>query len=207
MTRGRKRKSRSGKNRRDKGAAQTVTADRTKDAVSGTAASPGASGALAPAAQTRRSFLTTAWLWLGGIALAEYLWLAFEFLRPGSRSEAREASATLVVAGPVDRFEPNSVTPFQEGRFYLARLADGSFLALFRECTHLGCTVPWVAEEERFICPCHSSAYDITGTVLSPPAPRPLDLYAVRIEHGLVKVDTSDPIHRRSFDPSQAVRS
>ncbi|MEJ2371911.1 MAG: Rieske 2Fe-2S domain-containing protein, partial [Gemmatimonadales bacterium] len=109
--------------------------------------------------------------------------------------------------GPVDRFEPNSVTPFQEGRFYLARLADGGFLALFRECTHLGCTVPWVAGEGRFICPCHASAYDITGTVLSPPAPRPLDLYAVRIEHGLVKVDTSSPIHRSSFEPSQVVRS
>lgn len=161
----------------------------------------------APAPQTRRSFLAKAWLWLGGIALAEYLWLAFEFLRPGSRSEAKGVSAAIVVAGPVDRFEPGSVTPFQEGKFYLARLEDGGFLALFRECTHLGCTVPWVAGEGRFICPCHASAYDITGTVLSPPAPRPLDLYEVRIEHGLVKVDTSRPIRRSRFETSQAVRA
>lgn len=138
--------------------------------------------------------------------MAEYLWLAFEFLRPGSRSKAGEAAPALMVAGPVDRFAPNSVTAFPEGKFYLARLGDGGFLALFRECTHLGCTVPWVAEEERFVCPCHASAYDITGTVLSPPAPRPLELYAVRIEHGLVKVDTSQRISRSGFDPSQAVR-
>ncbi|UCG75766.1 MAG: ubiquinol-cytochrome c reductase iron-sulfur subunit [Gemmatimonadota bacterium] len=159
------------------------------------------------AARTRRSFLARAWLWLGGIALGEYLWLAFEFLRPGSRSEPTGTSGAIVVAGPVGGFAPGSVTPFPEGRFYLARLADGGFLALLRECTHLGCTVPWLAAEDRFVCPCHASAYDITGTVLSPPAPRPLDLYAVRIEHGLVKVDTSRTIRRERFDPSQAVRS
>ena len=36
----------------------------------------------------------------------------------------------MIVAGPVDRFEPGTVTAFPEGRFYLARLAGGGFLAL-----------------------------------------------------------------------------
>ena len=65
----------------------------------------------------------------------------------------------------------------------------GGFLALARRCTHLGCTVPWVEDEDRFVCPCHASAFDITGDVLSPPAPRPLDIFAVRIENDIVKVD------------------
>jgi len=107
----------------------------------------------------------------------------------------------------VDRFEPGSVTAFPEGRFYLTRLADGGFLALHRECTHLGCTVPWVAAEDRFVCPCHASSFDITGDVLSPPAPRPLDIFPVRIENAIVKVDISKIIKRQSFVSSQVVRS
>jgi cytochrome b6-f complex iron-sulfur subunit len=111
----------------------------------------------------------------------------------------------MVVAGPEERFEPGTVKAFPQGKFYLARLEDGGFLALGRECTHLGCTVTWLAEENRFLCPCHASAFDIHGDVLQPPAPRSLDLYAVSIENREVKVDISKRSRRSVFEPSQAV--
>ena len=104
------------------------------------------------------------------------------------------------------RFEPGSVTAFPEGKFYLARLADGGFLALSRECTHLGCTVPWDSESGRFVCPCHASAFDIEGAVLGAPAPRPLDLFAVRIENDIVKVDVGERLQRSTVEATQAVR-
>ena len=153
----------------------------------------------------RRRFL--AWLWAGltGALVLELGWVASTFLRPRSRAAA--ADARLFVAGPADSFAPGSVTAFPDGRFYLARLADGGFLALHRECTHLGCTVPWVATEDRFVCPCHASSFDITGNVLSPPAPRPLDIFPVRIENNIVKIDVSKIIKRQSFMASQVVRS
>lgn len=157
-----------------------------------------------PPGTSRRSFLSRLWLGLGGVALAEYLWLVLEFLRP--RAGAVEAPGILVV-GPVDRFEPGSVTAFPAGRFYLSRLSDGGFLAVSRECTHLGCTVPWMKDEGRFVCPCHSSAYDIRGEVVEPPAPRALDLYPVRIENGIVKVDTGQTRKRRHFEASQVTRA
>ena len=51
----------------------------------------------------------------------------------------------------------------------------------------------------------------IIGTLalrpLSPPAPRPLDVFAVRIENNIVKVDIRRPIRRQSFVSSQVVRS
>lgn len=153
---------------------------------------------------SRRSFLGRLWLALGSLALAEYVWLVVEFLRP--RPAAAEA-AGILIAGPVDRFEAGSVTAFPAGKFYLTRLADGGFLAVSRECTHLGCTVPWMAEEGRFVCPCHSSEYDIRGDVLSPPAPRALDLHPVRIENGIVKVDTGRTLRRPYFEASQVVRA
>ena len=156
---------------------------------------------------SRRSFLGRVWLLLGGVALAEAAWVVSDFFKP-RRSRAQTTNDdSVIVAGSVDRFEPGSVTAFPQGRFYLARLADGGFLALHRECTHLGCTVPWVAAEERFVCPCHASSFDITGDVLSPPAPRPLDVFPVRIENDIVKVDIRRPIKRQSSVASQVVRS
>jgi len=108
---------------------------------------------------------------------------------------------------PVERLAPGSVTAFPEGRFYLARLEDGGFLALDRTCTHLGCAVPWVSSQKRFVCPCHASAFDIRGDVLSPPAPRALDLLPVRIENGIVKVETGRPIRRQRFERDQVTRA
>jgi cytochrome b6-f complex iron-sulfur subunit len=158
----------------------------------------------ATAAPTRRGFFRQAWLVLAGLAVLEYVWVALNFLRPRLTPEQ---AAGVVVAGPAENFEPGSVTPFPRGKFYLSRLDDGGFLALSRECTHLGCTVPWLDDEGRFICPCHASEYDQRGVVVSPPAPRPLDLFAVRIENGVVKVDTSEPLKRSIFEDSQVTEA
>jgi cytochrome b6-f complex iron-sulfur subunit len=155
-------------------------------------------------APERRSFLRIAWLGIGGAALAEAAWVVAAFLRP--RPRAAKDAGGLVVAGPSDAFAPGSVTAFPAGRFYLVRLADGGFLALHRQCTHLGCSVPWDEASGRFACPCHASVFDLRGDVLAPPAPRPLDLFAVRIENGIVKVDVSVPIRRSAFDATQVTK-
>jgi cytochrome b6-f complex iron-sulfur subunit len=148
---------------------------------------------------SRRTFLWRLWLALGGLAVLEYALAAADFLRP-RRARSRDDGDGIVIAGPIDRFEPDSVAAFPKGKFYLARLEDGGFLALSRECTHLGCTVPWSSYDHAFVCPCHASSFDITGNVLSPPAPRALDLHPVRIENGVVKEDTNTRLKRRSFD-------
>jgi cytochrome b6-f complex iron-sulfur subunit len=151
---------------------------------------------------TRRSFLSMLWLGLGGLVLLEYVAVAINFFRPRATRSTPDQDM-LVVAGPVERFERDTVSAFPAGKFYLARLTDGGFLAMSRECTHLGCTVPWSAHRHAFVCPCHASTFDITGNVLSPPAPRALDLHPVRVENGVVKVDTGKKLRRQSFDATQ----
>ena len=162
---------------------------------------PAAPGAERP---ERRSFLKVAWLSIGIAALSEASWIVLSFLKP--RPKAPKSAGNLVVAGPSDGFKSGSVTAFPAGRFYLVRLEDGGFLALSRQCTHLGCSVPWDEASGRFACPCHASVFDLRGDVLAPPAPRPLDLFAVRIENGIVKVDVSAPVRRSAFEASQVVR-
>lgn len=139
-------------------------------------------------------------------AFAELVWVLTSFLRP-RKPVATEDDENIITAGPIDRFDPGSVTAFPQGKFYLVRLKDGGFLALSRECTHLGCTVPWVPDENRFICPCHASSFDITGNVINPPAPRALDLFPVTIENNIVRVDISAARKRKRFEKGQVVRA
>ncbi len=151
---------------------------------------------------SRRDYLKTAWKVLGLVAAAEFAAALTAFLWPRAKGESDQGTA-VVEAGPVAEFTPASVTAFPKGRFYLVRLADGGFLALSSRCTHLGCTVPWNEKSKTFPCPCHASVFDMTGNVDSPPAPRALDLFPVRIEAGVVKVDTRNRIQRQRFERSQ----
>lgn len=152
---------------------------------------------------TKRDLLTRLWSGLGIVALFEFLGVGAVFLRPRKPRVKIGGFGELIVAGGIDQFQPDTVTAFRKGQFYLARLEDGGFLALSRKCTHLGCTVLWAPEENRFKCPCHASIFDITGNVVAPPAPRPLDVYPLSIENSIVKVNTGKPARRRQFERSQ----
>jgi len=154
---------------------------------------------------TRRSFINIVWLILGGVALAEFVAVAFAFFRPRKLKARGEDADSIITAGAVERFAPNSVTAFVRGKFYLVRLEDGGFLSLSRTCTHLGCSVPWIEKEMKFACPCHGSAFDITGNIIEAPAPRALDIYPITIENKIIKVDTRKPIKRHNFSVEQVV--
>ncbi|GAB4484640.1 MAG: Rieske (2Fe-2S) protein [Anaerolineales bacterium] len=153
---------------------------------------------------TRRDFLQMAWALFGGVAVLETAGVFWAYLQPRL---AEGEFGSVITAGAVDDFPPNSVTHISNGRFYVVRLGDGGFLAIYHRCTHLGCTVPWDGQAQKFICPCHSSEFDQQGAVKNPPAPRPLDLFPVSIEDGLVKVDTAKPLQRQGFEIAQVVYS
>jgi cytochrome b6-f complex iron-sulfur subunit len=149
---------------------------------------------------TRGEFLQIGW---GLSLLGLFMQAGTAFARYFMPRAESGAFGTQVVAGRVDEFQPGTVSHVQKGRFYLARLEDGGYLALWHSCTHLGCTVPWREDESRFHCPCHSSIFTSVGEVVSGPAPRPLDLFPIEVVDGNLVVNTSQPIQRSKFDPSQ----
>jgi Rieske Fe-S protein len=57
------------------------------------------------------------------------------------------------------------------------------FIAMSNVCTHLGCRVRWIADQEQFLSPCHNGIFDKAGNVVSGPPPRPLDRYEVKVEN------------------------
>jgi len=149
----------------------------------------------------RRRFLFWSWsaamIALAGQAGGALLKYFSPLIEPGS-------FGGKVKAGRVEEFAPGTITHVQKGRFYISRLEDGSVLAMWHRCTHLGCTVPWRKDEDRFHCPCHGGIYNKKGEVLAGPPPRPLDLFPVEIVDGEIIVDTGQVINRDQFDPSQA---
>lgn len=152
---------------------------------------------------SRRQFLGFAWLTTAAVFGGEVLAALFKYIQP----VAAGGFGGIVKAGTLEEFPPGSVTLVKAGRFYLSRLDDGSFLALWQRCTHLGCSVPWVEDETQFHCPCHGSLYSKVGEVQGGPAPRPLDYFPVTIEGGEVFVNTEEAIERKAFDPSQTTHA
>ena len=143
---------------------------------------------------SRRDFLNIAWGVAGVLAITELSLVGLRFLSP--RSAEGEFGGTFNLGTP-DQYPPGSVTPVEAGRFYLVRLEDGGFLSIYRRCTHLGCAVPFDQGSGQFVCPCHGSEFTSDGEVLNPPAPRPLDLFALTInEAGEIIIDTGTTIER-----------
>jgi len=137
---------------------------------------------------SRRNFLKIGLVGLSAVAGFEIGSVGLMYMR--SRSLEGEFGG-VITAGELNNFPPGSVTEFPNDGFFLVRYEDGGFRALYRRCPHLGCTVDWVPEEERFYCPCHGSSFDKTGNFDSPPVPRALDTFPVDIQDAMVMVDTS----------------
>ncbi|MFZ2287324.1 MAG: ubiquinol-cytochrome c reductase iron-sulfur subunit [Bacteroidales bacterium] len=155
----------------------------------------------------RRSFLKKFWKILGLVAAAELLFFIFSLLKPSREINKGKPGTTLRVIGNVEEFAPGSVTPDRINRIYIVRESDGGFLALSLICPHLGCSVLWDETKKQFDCPCHSSAFDHHGVVLSSPALRPLDYYPVIIAERKVTVDLTQKAKRKKPEPGQMTYS
>lgn len=134
---------------------------------------------------TRRRFMDRATKGLG-VAIAAIIGLPA--LGLGIASATGGAMKTLVKVSSQARLGPEPIAvPIsyvakdawresrQQGVVYLRQPASGNVEALSARCTHLGCTVHWVAAENRFKCPCHGSQFAADGSVLHGPAERPLE--------------------------------
>lgn len=106
--------------------------------------------------------------------------------------------------GPLDRFkigetvaaaidDPSSLPwagQTSSTAVWIRRSTENELTAFAVNCTHLGCPVSWQADGRIFLCPCHGGVYYADGTVAGGPPPRPLPRYEVRIENGVVQVQT-----------------
>ena len=141
----------------------------------------------------RRQALRLGFLAVAGLAATELSGLVAPFLRVTRIQGLGNPIAVGTVSEVLAAFSKTDDRPILNyaGRFFLLH-APGGIVAAYRKCTHLGCTVPFNAAEDRFHCVCHQSVYDKhTALLLTGPAPRGLDLFHMRSVEGTLIVDTN----------------
>lgn len=164
---------------------------------------------------SRRDFMHLMWWGAAGLFLAEGAGATLASLWPRVKAGSFGAKFRIDVKDLPKNVGDVDTTHLSTGKFYLIRVEKG-VLAVYRKCTHLGCVVPWRADEQsedslsgrgRFNCPCHGSIFDRYGNVKGGPAPRPLDLFKVSVERNELVVDTGTIIQRAAFDESQIAKA
>lgn len=145
---------------------------------------------------SRRGFLGIATFSIGGLISAILGIPAIAYIIGPAQKEAK--AQNWIPLGAVSKVEIGKPTLFkarvekqagwivneQDLTFYVLTEDGREFTAMSNVCTHLGCRVRWVGDQEQFFCPCHNAAFDKNGAVASGPPPRPLDRYEVKAEDG-----------------------
>jgi Rieske Fe-S protein len=92
---------------------------------------------------------------------------------------ARPAAEQAVLRVERAQIPADGALVYRQSRVAVMRAGDEIY-ALSLTCTHLGCIVN--VTPGGLVCPCHGSTFDRRGEVLSGPATRRLDRFAVRVE-------------------------
>jgi cytochrome b6-f complex iron-sulfur subunit len=139
------------------------------------------------------SWLAVAWTSFTA-GLAAFTAMSGRFMFPNVLAEP---PSTIKVGDP-GKFDPEDVNErFKaDWGFWIVRSTryngQDIIYALQSVCTHLGCPPNWLANEQKFKCPCHGSGFYISGINFEGPAPRPLERFKVTLgDDGQMIVDKS----------------
>lgn len=102
------------------------------------------------------------------------------WIRLGSTSKVELGTPTLFKVN-IQR-QTGWILNEEEISVYVLTENGRDFVAMSNICTHLGCRVRWITDQEQFFCPCHNAVFNKDGSVGSGPPPRPLDRYQVKVE-------------------------
>jgi len=147
----------------------------------------------------RRDFMKVAIAGIGGIIGAALGIPAVSYIiGPARKAEDSE----WIRLGAISKVELNTPTLFktvvktktgwvsEENEFSAYVLTDNGrdFTVMSNVCTHLGCRVRWINDQDSFFCPCHNAAFARDGSVQDGPPPRPLDRFESMVEDGILFV-------------------
>ena len=135
----------------------------------------------------RRGFLELA---LGTSLAGMVTSVAYPVLRYLVPPEDSDGDVASVAVGRVEEFPPDSGRVFRFGSKpgLLVCTAAGVLKAFEATCTHLDCIVQYRPDLGVIWCACHNGKYDLDGTNIAGPPPRPLTELRVEVKDGMVHV-------------------
>jgi len=131
---------------------------------------------------------------VGGVCLAYAAavgYPVYRYLNSPVEKAASVAAVKEVTLDGADTLPVGTAMVFKFGTHpaLLIHHDDGSWVALDAVCTHLGCTVQFDKSQKKITCACHGGEFDAkTGKNIAGPPPKPLPMYAVKVEKGKVQV-------------------
>lgn len=130
---------------------------------------------------TRRRFIN--WLLgtsVGGLVLA-IVYPAGRYLVPPRSGES--AASTVTLPFKPDDVAPDTAKIFKFGNRpgIILRTTTGELRAFSATCTHLGCIVQYRPDLQQIWCACHNGHFDLNGTNVAGPPPKPLEAFAVNV--------------------------
>lgn len=145
---------------------------------------------------SRRNFMQTAIWGIGGLIGIGFGVPAVAYVVGPSLK--KQQSQTWMRLGATSKVELGTPTLFtftiqsqtgwivnaQEVSVYVLSTDGRTYIAMSNICTHLGCHIRWITEQNHFFCPCHNGVFDISGNVVSGPPPRPLNRFDVKVDQG-----------------------
>jgi nitrite reductase/ring-hydroxylating ferredoxin subunit len=106
----------------------------------------------------------------------------------GSTAGAPTKSAAPVDLGAAADVPVGGGKVFREQLVVVTQPTAGQYKAFSARCTHAGCIVDQV-KDNQIQCPCHGSRFGVSdGAVQDGPAPKPLPGYPVSVENGRLVV-------------------
>jgi menaquinol-cytochrome c reductase iron-sulfur subunit len=75
-----------------------------------------------------------------------------------------------------------------EKAVYITKDKQGELCVLTSVCPHLGCTVAWNKDKDKFICPCHGGTFSPDGARVSGPSLRGMDTLETSVRDGQLSV-------------------
>jgi menaquinol-cytochrome c reductase iron-sulfur subunit len=111
---------------------------------------------------------------------------ADEWIRLGSVNKVEVNIPTLFKT--VIEKQTGWINAEEEFSVYVLTANSRDFVAMSNICTHLGCKVRWIPDQDGFFCPCHNGVFAKDGSVVSGPPPRPLDRFESKVEDGILFV-------------------
>jgi menaquinol-cytochrome c reductase iron-sulfur subunit len=148
---------------------------------------------------SRRDFMKTAIVGIGGVigaaiglpAIAYVIGPALqqntsEWIRLGSAAKVELNMPTLFKT-TIEK-QTGWINAQEEFSVYVLTTNGQEFVVMSNVCTHLGCRVRWIPEQDGFFCPCHNGVFSKDGNVVSGPPPRALDRFEVKVEDGTLFV-------------------
>ena len=124
------------------------------------------------------------WL-LGSAASALAAAVLYPVARFMSTPARPEAQTNQMEAGPTN--DPEllekgfKIVSFGSEPVIVIRLGPEDYRAFSATCTHLQCIVEYRKDERDIWCNCHNGRYNLKGTPVSGPPPRPLTSYPVHL--------------------------